>query len=215
MTDDDSDSKPPTLKVVSENPNARANREIERARERAKGRLADLAATMLRMLAGSESASFDLMRRIGQLIDAQQEFHKLSGNWLSIEDEQKALSLPQSDLDSAFTDHQYREWQRNRGMERIVQGALRLAAHQLLGERPHFGGKYSERLIEDGIASIERALTPPPSPKPLTKKKKVALKAAQTRLEERRREEPSPAKSKKPWSSRDSRSYRDPEPEGD
>lgn len=59
------------------------------------------------------------------------------------------------------------EWLRERGMERIVQGALRLAAHQLLGERPHFGGKYSERVIEQGIDSIERAFKPAAPPKPL------------------------------------------------
>lgn len=164
MADDDGDSKPPRLKVVSENPNARTDRQIEWARDRAKNRLAELAATMLRMLAGSESASYDLLRQMDQLFDAQQELHKLSGSYLTTEDEQKALSLPQSDLDAEASDDRYREWERNRGMERIVQGALRLAAHQVLGERPHFGGKYSERLIEDGIASIERARKPPAPP---------------------------------------------------
>lgn len=48
VTDDDGESKPPPIfKVVSENPNARADREIERATELVKSRLADLAATML------------------------------------------------------------------------------------------------------------------------------------------------------------------------
>jgi hypothetical protein len=32
--------------------------------------------------------------------------------------------------------------------------SLRVAAHYLLGER-HFGGKYSERLIEEGIAAVK------------------------------------------------------------
>jgi hypothetical protein len=213
---DDDDSKPPRLKVVSENPNARNDREIERARERTKGRLADLTATILRMLAGSESASFDLMRRLRELIDAQHELHKLSGDWLSIEDEQKALSLPQSDLDSASTNDQYREWQRDRGMELIVQGALRLAAHQVLGERPHFGGKYSERLIEEGIRSIERASKPPVPAKPLTKKEKAAQLAAQWALADDLlggQLGPPPSGRKKPWSSRNSRSYRDPKPD--
>jgi hypothetical protein len=165
VTDDD-DSKPPILKVVSENPNARTDREIERARMRAKGRLADLAATMLRMLAGSESASFDLMRRMRDLIDAQHELHKLSGEWLSVEDEQAALSLPQSDLDSAATDHDYRGWQRHKGMERIVQGALRLAAHKILGEDPHFGGKHSVEVIQQGIKTLEELKRPIPPARP-------------------------------------------------
>jgi hypothetical protein len=36
-----------------------------------------------------------------------------------------------------------------------VQGVLRLAAHKVLGERPHFGGKHSEHVIEDGIKTLE------------------------------------------------------------
>ena len=35
-------------------------------------------------------------------------------------------------------------------MDVIVQGALRLAAHKVLGESPHFGGKYSEEVIQAG-----------------------------------------------------------------
>jgi len=211
---DDGDSKPPIFKVVSENPNARTDREIERARKRAQGRLAELAATILRMLAGSESASFDLMRKLRELIDAQHEVHKLSGDWLSIEDEQKALSLPQSDFASTAADHEIREWQRSRGMERIVQGALRLAAHQVLGEKPHFGGKYSKRLIEEGIASIERASKPPAPEKPLTKKEKAARSSAEWALaNDLLGGQLQPSGRKKPWSSRDSRSYRNPKPE--
>lgn len=214
MIDDDGDSKPPVLKVVSENPNARTDREIEWARQRAKGRLADLAATILRTMAGSESASYDVMRRIGELIDAQKELHKLSGRWLTFEDEQKVLNLPHSDLDAGGSDERYRDSQRDRGMERIVQGALRLAAHQVLGERPHFGGKYSERLIEEGIASIERASKPPAPAKPLTKKEKAAQSAAQWALaNDLLGGQLQPSGRKKPWSSRDSRSYKDPTPE--
>jgi hypothetical protein len=213
VADDDGESKPPTLKVVSENPTARTDREIDRARERAKSKLAELAATMLRMLAGSESASYDLTQRMGQLIDAQQELYKLSGNLLSVEDEREALSLPQSDLDSNASDHQYREWQRDRGMERIVQGALRLAAHQVLGEQLHFGGKYSERLIEDGIAAIEHAYKPPIPPKPPTKKEKAERLAAEALLKDLSDQTREPPKRRKPWSSRDSRSYLDPKPD--
>jgi hypothetical protein len=59
-------------------------------------------------------------------------------------------------------------------------GALRLAAHQALGEPPHFGGEYSKRLIEDGIAAIESAFKPPPRKKPLTKRKAVMSQETQT-----------------------------------
>jgi hypothetical protein len=147
VTDDDRQNKPPLLKVVSENPGTpdRAGREIVRARQQAQRALADLAATILRTMAGTESAPH-VMRGISELIDAQKELYALSGEWLSFEEERKALSLPHSELDPDASDYRYREWQRSRGMECIVQGALRLAAHRVLGERPHFGGKYSERL---------------------------------------------------------------------
>jgi len=60
--------------VVSENPDApdRAGREIVRVRERAQRELANLAATILRTMAGSESAPH-IMRCISELIDAQKE----------------------------------------------------------------------------------------------------------------------------------------------
>jgi len=41
-----------------------------------------------------------------------------------------------------------------------MQGALRLAAHKILGERPHFGGKYSEEVIEQGIKLLEELNRP-------------------------------------------------------
>jgi hypothetical protein len=164
-------------------------------------------------MAGSESASHDVMRRIGQLIDAQKELYSLSGEWLTFEDERKALSLPQSELDSDTSDHRYRQWQRDRGMECIVQGALRLAAHQVLDERPHFGGKYSKRLIEDGIAAIERAFKPAAPPKPPTKRQKAEKQASQAALRDLLSAKTEPPIRKKPWSSRDSRSWRDPKPD--
>jgi hypothetical protein len=215
VSDDDGKSKPPSLKVVSENPNApdKARREIMSARGRAQRALAELAATILRAMAGSESASYDVMHRIGQLIDAQKELYDLSGEWPKFDDEQKALNLPQSDLDSDTSDHGYRQWQRNRGMECIVQGALRLAAHQVLRERPHFGGKHSERLIEDGIAMVERACRPPATPKPPTKREKAEDRASRAILKDLVSTKPEPPVRKKPWSSRDSRSFRDPKPE--
>ena len=65
MSDDDGKSKPPLLKVVSDNPDApdKAGREIMWARERAQRTLAGLAATILRTMAGSESAPHDLKKR--------------------------------------------------------------------------------------------------------------------------------------------------------
>jgi hypothetical protein len=89
---------------------------------------------------------------------------------------QNALALPVAEFGA--TDMQHREWQRDRGMGDIVQGSLRLAAHQLLGERPHFGGKYSKRLIEEGMRAVRTAFDPPPPLPKLTKKQLAADKAA-------------------------------------
>jgi len=52
-----------------------------------------------------------------------------------------------------------------------MQGALRLAAHKILGERPHFGGKYSEEVIEQGIKLLEELNRPPPKLPSLAGKK--------------------------------------------
>ena len=58
MINDEEDAKPPALKVVSDNPDApdKARREIARAKEQAQQALANVAATILRTMAGSESA---------------------------------------------------------------------------------------------------------------------------------------------------------------
>jgi hypothetical protein len=57
----------------------------------------------------------------------------------------------------------YRHWLREHGLDVIVQGALRLAARKVLGERPHFGGKYSEDVIEAGMRTLEELNRPFPT----------------------------------------------------
>ena len=73
MTGDD-DSKPPMLKVVSENPNARAERQIVWATEEAQRTLSVFAASLLRIMAGSASEATYLMHRLAQFVDALKEF---------------------------------------------------------------------------------------------------------------------------------------------
>jgi hypothetical protein len=87
------------------------------------------------------------------------------------------------------------------GMQDIVQGSLRLAAHQVLGEEPHFGGKYSKRLIDQGMAAIERANgPPPPPPKPLTKKQLAEQKAAWADVKDVPAGDVKPEPRRKKWS---------------
>jgi hypothetical protein len=224
VTNNEGKDKPPMLKLVSDNPSRdviQARQEAQRtlanlvtvhARQEAQRKLAILAATILRNMAGRESAPL-IMQSVVDLIDAQKKLYALTGGWLSSEDEANALSLPRSELDPDASEVRYREWQHVRGMERIVQGAFRLAAHQVLGEDPHFGGKYSERLIEDGIAAIQTAFKPPPRTKALTKKEEVTSQETQTKWGDRLRVKAEPPVRRKRWSSRNSRSYRDMEPE--
>jgi hypothetical protein len=75
---------------------------------------------------------------------AEDEYQALSGQWLASWERKKAISLTEPDYRKEQSDW---EFEREYGMQNIVQGSLRLAAHQVLGEEPHFGGKHSERLM--------------------------------------------------------------------
>jgi hypothetical protein len=170
VTRDTENDKPPDLKVVSDNPNLDAvqprqeaqwepaSRDIALATRQARRKLVRLAATILRSMAGSGTGRL-IMHDVVEFIEAEKRVAELTGGWLSLEDEANALSLPRSELNSDASENAYREYRRDIGMELIVQGALRLAAHQVLGERPHFGGKYSTRLIESGINAVQTALS--------------------------------------------------------
>lgn len=77
-----------------------------------------------------------------RLINAQRKLESLSGSFLAADDEKQALGLPNVEHDRGEADWQYRQFEYAVGMEKIVNGALRRAAHQLLKEREHFGGKF-------------------------------------------------------------------------
>jgi hypothetical protein len=126
-------------------------------------------------MAGSDSEANYLIRHLSHFIDAQKELNAISGRWLTTAELEEALRLPRTYLDSSPSDDwSYRRWLREHGMEEIVQGALRLAAHKVLGERPHFGGKYSEEVIEQGIKSLEELKRPSPRPQPQPRQKRLA-----------------------------------------
>lgn len=172
MANDD-DDKPSHLRVVSENPSARVDREIVWAREEAQRSLAEFAATLLRTMAGSDSESIYLIRKLSDFVDALNKFRQDSGHGLTVAEIQKTLRIPRTEFDTSDDDWRHRQWLREHGMEIIVKGALRLAAHKILGEEPHFGGKYSERVIEQGIETLEELHRPAP-PRPQSKAKQVA-----------------------------------------
>lgn len=156
MTNDE--DKPTTPRLVSEN----SDRDIEilHAKQQAMSQLADLAAAVLRTIAGSGSAA-PIMPIVFRLISAQRKLAFLSGSFLAAEDEKQALSLPEIELWSGESEWKHRELEYALGLEKIVNGALRRAAHQVLKEREHFGGKYSTLAIEEGIKLVVRASAGP------------------------------------------------------
>jgi hypothetical protein len=216
MADDQDGREPerPSLKVVSDNPNVDKTRPIHFAKDEAERALAVAAATMLRTIAGSDGAAAALRKDMLRALVAEEEYQALSGQWLASWERKEVLALAQPDWKEDESDRRYRKYERDCGMQNIVQGSLRLAAHQVLGEEPHFGGKYSERLIDQGMAAIERANGPPPlPPKPLTKKQLAEQKAAWADVNEISLGDGKPQPRRKTWSSRDSKSYRDLKPE--
>ncbi|MDA9477846.1 hypothetical protein XI03_25860 [Bradyrhizobium sp. CCBAU 65884] len=164
--DGEDDEKPPKLRVVSENPNARADRQIEWAKDEAQRALSQFAAALLRTMTGNDTEAAYLIRRLALVVEAINKFEKQADRGMSAAELQEALHLPQAEMDySAGDDWRYRRWRREDGIDDIVKGALRLAAHKILGEEPAFGGMHSERVIERGIKSIEESKRPPPPPR--------------------------------------------------
>ena len=119
MADDDDEK--PRLRVVSENPAARADRQTAWAKEEAQRTLAQFAAALLRTMAGSESESIYLIRHLADFIDAMNKFREESGHGLTVADLQAALRLPETEFDSSDEDWRHRQWLREHGMEVIVQ----------------------------------------------------------------------------------------------
>lgn len=163
MTIDNGDESPP-IKLVSENTDYDIR--LMRAKQHAAGQLVKLSAAILRTIAGSPSAA-PIMPAVLSLLDAQKSLVALSGDLLHPDDEKVALHLEETQYSS---DRHYRHFEYAAGMEAIVRGALRVAAHQILKEREYFGGKYSTMEIERGIAMVTRSKDPPPR-----KRKRVIL----------------------------------------
>lgn len=159
---DEHDDKPLPFKIVSDNPGARNDRQVSWAKEEAERSFAVFAASLLRIMAGSDSEAGYLGHRFSDLLRALEELKGLNGGGLTPLEIQSLLKLRPTNLGSDWSDGEYRSWLIDHGMDLIVQGALRLAAHKVLNESPHFGGKYSEDVIERGIKMLAEARQPPP-----------------------------------------------------
>lgn len=171
--DDNGEDRSPKLMLVSGNPNARADRQIELAKSEVQNALSQFAAALLRTIAGNDTEAVYLIRRLALVVEAINKFEKHADRGMSAAELQEALCLPQAEMDyAADDDWRYRRWRREDGFDDIVKGALRLAAHKLLGEDPAFGGMHSERVIERGIKTLEELRRPPPPTRPRSKQTK-------------------------------------------
>ncbi|MET4487655.1 hypothetical protein [Bradyrhizobium sp. LA7.1] len=177
--DDNGDEEPPKLRVVSDNPRARADRQLEWAKDEAQRALSQFAAALLRTMAGNDTEAAYLIPRLALVVEAINKFEKQSDRGMSAAELQEALRLPEAEMDySADDDWRERRWLRDHGMDVIVKGALRLAAHKILGEDPAFGGMHSTRVIEQGIETLEELKRPSPPPKPRPRPTKKGLAAS-------------------------------------
>lgn len=152
----DRDDEPPKVRLVSKN--ADHDIKLMRAKQHAVSQLTRLSAIILRTIAGSPSAP-PIMPAVLDLFVAQKSLLALNGEVLDSDDERGALRLDEAKFSP---DRHYRHFQYAAGMEAIVRGALRLAAHQILKEREHFGGKYSTMEIERGSSLVMGSKQPPP-----------------------------------------------------
>ena len=218
MGNEDDEDPRPRLKVVSENRHlpdkAQRDAEFEAkwAMERAEQALADLAATILRTLAGSSSAAYEVMRRINDYADAHNRLRAATGRGMTLGDQQRVLFLSEPDR-AGTEEYQIRRAAIDDAFHTIVKGALRLAAHKVLGEDPHFGGKYSRQVIEDGIRELQqarewRARPPPPAPILERPPEKTPPSGPAPKQRPRTLKDPTRSKSKR-WSPLESKSWRD------
>jgi hypothetical protein len=83
---DDKDDKPSPLRVVSENPNARTDRQIAWAKQEAQHALSRFAASLLRTMAGSDSEATYPIHRLAQLVDALKELNAVSARGLTTQE---------------------------------------------------------------------------------------------------------------------------------
>jgi hypothetical protein len=122
--DDDDDDKPPHLKVVSDNPNARADRQVAEAKDEVERTVALFAAAILRTMM---EATY-LMHRLSDFLDAISKYRAETGHGLSVADLEMSLRLPLVGYVSSKDEWRHRRWIREDGLGTIVRGALRLRA---------------------------------------------------------------------------------------
>ncbi|WP_407120515.1 hypothetical protein [Bradyrhizobium sp. STM 3561] len=88
--DGEDDEKPPKLRVVGDNPNARADRQIEWAKDEAQRALSQFAAALLRTMVGNDTEAVYLIRRLALVVEAINKFEKQADRGISAAELQEA-----------------------------------------------------------------------------------------------------------------------------
>jgi hypothetical protein len=170
---------------------------------------------MLRVIAGAGDAHLLLPQMIRAVVALEKfaEGQSYVAKAVLIE---AALRLGDATAPRGFGRRAIDDENRDRGLRLIRTGSLRFAAESLRGDDPYFYGKQSVDLIERGIDLLKPDHET--QPRSVTRKETAAPKAPKLReaeVQKGLREPRSPAAPTKPWSSRDSRSWRDPKPDGE
>jgi hypothetical protein len=120
-----------------------------------------LAANMLRTIAGGGS-TYDIVRQISEVIHTFVDLKELGEPYPGLVINETLRSFADRDIDDArFTDEDRTRWHndgtfdREYAVDRIVTGALRLAASRALGQRTQ--ERSGEKIIYESILALEDA----------------------------------------------------------
>jgi hypothetical protein len=144
---DDQDGREPekpSLKVVSDNPDVDKTRPIHFAKEEAERTLVIAAATMLRMIAGSDGAATALRNDMRRALLAEDEYQALSGQWLASWERKEALALAGPDWKEDESDRRYRKYERDLRHARYRAGVSPLGCTPGAGRRTSLRRKIFE-----------------------------------------------------------------------
>lgn len=136
------------MRIVSSN--SAADIACHRAKDRVAEALRELAANMLRVTRGA-GRSYELKAQAEALTKAMQDHWDACGVWPSSDELDRALSIAQERDLEALSDREY-EWASSQ--EKMVRGALQVAASTLLGQRTQRAA--GQREMFDGLTGVER-----------------------------------------------------------
>ncbi|MGI6854370.1 hypothetical protein [Mesorhizobium sp. 1B3] len=142
----DKEEKPHHLRLAAENDQGAVDREL--ARQDLEWPLCNLAANLMRISRGAGSPH-EILAQCISVVKAYRAFREVCRTWPSHEETLKILSVRRERPAGAHYDAI------DRGAERVLSGALRMAAGRLLDQGLQAGHGHNEMF--EGIIQIERA----------------------------------------------------------